>query len=165
MQLMVGLFGLTNGATVSLLPGSHSPFAMVVLNINDAQTRKSNVFVELRVSALAAEEHSAKLYARARQEHRAHSEAVQVCAQGDALDQQSSARSGESEGGSRARGQTPRAVGAAGTGRKGAGPGLKIIMMAEFTLVRPSSNAARWILPKSATMLRLDATLASGIPL
>ena len=82
MQLMAGLFGLTNGATVFLFPGSHSPLAMVVLNINDAQTRKSNVFVQLHDLALAADEHSAKLYARAREEHRAHSEATQVSGPG-----------------------------------------------------------------------------------
>ena len=76
MQLMAGLFGLTNGATVRLFPGHDSPLAMVVLNINDAQTRKSNIFVQLHDLAMAGDEQSAKLHAIAKDAHRVQAEAA-----------------------------------------------------------------------------------------
>ncbi len=114
MQLMVCVFGLTNGAVLSFFPGGDSPLTMVVLNINDAQTRKCNIFVQLHDLALAGNEHSAKLHDRAKEAHRAQSDLIV----GHSLDEASVV----AHGAGRARGRAKVAV-----------PGLKSIMMAEFT--------------------------------
>jgi hypothetical protein len=130
MQLMAGLFGMTNGATVSLFPGHDSPLAMVVLNINDAQTRKSNIFVQLHNLAMAGDEQSAKLHAKAKDAHRVQAEAA--AAEG-APEEASADPQGRTADGGRARSRTPRAARAGGAARKGTTQGLKSIMMAEFT--------------------------------
>ena len=41
LSLMAGLVACTNGASIEIFPGSASPLALAVLNVNFPQTRKS----------------------------------------------------------------------------------------------------------------------------